>query len=131
MNFKTLLTINAVLAVVSGIIFILIPGQILASYGIRLSLMGEVIYQFWGATLIGLGLLTWSVRPLEAPEFKKRIALYLSAINGLSCLLALRGQTAGANALGWSTVVVYMLMAAGFGYFYIKTAKGKVLCKTE
>ena len=116
---------------VSGIAFILIPGQILASYGIRLSLMGEVIYQFWGATLVGLGLLTWRVRPFKAPEFQKKIALYLSVINGLSCLLALRGQTAGANAWGWSTVVVYMLMATGFGYFFIKTGKGQGICKTE
>jgi len=72
MNFKTLLTINAALAMVSGSAFILIPGQLLASYGIRLSLMGEVIYQFRGATLLGLGLLTWSVRPLKAPEFQKK-----------------------------------------------------------
>ena len=124
MKFKTLLTINATLAMISGFAFILMPSQLLASYGIQLSLMGEVIYQFWGATLLGLGLLTWSVRPIKAPAFQKKIALNLSVINGLSCILAVRGHTAGANAWGWSTVVVYMLMATGFGYFFLKTGRG-------
>ena len=125
MKFKTLLTINAILAFASGIACVLIPGQLLASYGIRLIPMGMVIYQFWGATLIGLGLLIWSTRKLEAPDFQKKIALSLFITNVISCALAFQGQFAGANALGWSIVAAYLLLVMGYGNIMLKQHRAK------
>jgi hypothetical protein len=75
MKFKTLLTINSVLAVVAGIACVLVPAQLLASYGISLVPMGLVIYQFWGAALIGLGMLTWFARNIKESELQKTFAL--------------------------------------------------------
>ena len=46
MKFKTLLTINAVLAIASGIACVLVPDELLSNYEVSLSRMGLVIYQF-------------------------------------------------------------------------------------
>lgn len=125
MKFKTLLTINSALAFASGIACVLIPGQLLASYGIRLIPMGMVIYQFWGASLIGLGLLIWITRNLEAPDLQKKIALSLFITNVISCALAFRGQFTGANALGWSTVTAYLLLVTGYGNIMLKQYRAR------
>lgn len=117
MKFKTLLIFNSVLAFISGIACILVPAQLLSSYGIMLIPMGLVIYQFWGTALIGLGMLIWFVRNIKDPDLQKAFALSLFIMNGINCIIAIRGQYAGANNLGWSNVALYFLLTFGFGRF--------------
>jgi len=124
MKFKTLLTINAVLAFVTGLSCVLFPAQILASYGVQLMPMGLVVYQFWGTALIGLGMLTWFARKVKDSALQKAFAWFLIITNGLSGVIAIRGQYAGANALGWSTVALFFLLALGFGCFILKSLGG-------
>ncbi|UCE27243.1 MAG: hypothetical protein JSW52_00370 [Candidatus Coatesbacteria bacterium] len=119
MKFKTLLTVNSALAFISGIACVLIPAQLLASYGVRLAPMGLVIYQFWGAALIGLGMLTWFARGIKESALQRRFALALFITNGLNCVMAVRGQFAGANTFGWSTVALFSLLALVFGAFVL------------
>ena len=115
--FKVLLTINAILAFVSGSACALIPEQLLAQYDVRLSPMGLVIYQFWGVALIGLGMLIWFVRSITDFSLQKRIALALLITNALSIAIAIRGQFSGANSSGWSTVVLFLLLTLCWGVF--------------
>ena len=119
MKFKTLLTINSTLAFVTGIACVLMPAQLLASYNVSLAPMGLVIYQFWGTALIGLGLLTWFARSVRESALQRKFALALFMTNGLSCIMAVRGQFAGANTFGWSTVALFFLLALGFGAFML------------
>lgn len=116
MKFKTLLTINSILSVIAGILCVLMPAQLLSSYGISLIPMGLVIYQFWGAALIGLGMLTWFVRKIKEPAMQRSIALSLFVTHGLNTIMAIRGQFAGANKFGWSNVALFLLLALGFGF---------------
>ncbi|MEJ2611856.1 MAG: hypothetical protein P8179_17700 [Candidatus Thiodiazotropha sp.] len=117
--FKVLLTINAILAFVSGAVCALIPRQLLAHYDVSLSPMGLVIYQFWGVALIGLGMLTWFLRNITEVALQKRIGLALLITNGLSVAMAIRGQFAGANSSGWSTVVLFFLLTLCWGIFLL------------
>jgi hypothetical protein len=117
MRFENLLFVNAVIAVPMGIAFILAPARLLTTYGVTLSPMGLVIYQFWGVFLVGLGLLVWSVRKVEDRGVQRAIALTLFLTYGASCIIAVRGQLAGANITGWSTVVFFSLLALTFGYY--------------
>jgi hypothetical protein len=117
MKLKTLLIINSVIAFPTGIACVLVPASLLSMYGITLIPMGLVIYQFWGATLLGLGMLTWFARNTKEPGVQKALALSLFITYGMSCFLAIRGQFEGANSLGWSTVALYVLLTPGFGYF--------------
>lgn len=117
MKFKPLITINSFLALVTGIACVVMPAKLLAVYEVSLSPMGLVIYQFWGVALIGLGILTWSSRKISDVALQKRFAMALLITNGLSCVMAVRGQFAGANASGWSTVVLFLLLTLGFGVF--------------
>jgi hypothetical protein len=123
MKFKTLCTINSTLAFISGLLCVLMPAKLLASYDVRLAPMGLVIYQFWGVALIGLGMLTWFARSVRESALQRRFAFALCITNGLSCVMAVRGQYAGANTFGWSTVALFFLLALGFGTFMFITSK--------
>lgn len=120
MKYRTLLTVNSGLAIVFGIACVLMPAQLLANYDVSLAPMGLVIYQFWGAALIGLGLLTWFARSVNESALQRKYGLALFITNGLSCVMAVRGQFAGANSFGWSTVALFFLLALGFGAFMLK-----------
>jgi hypothetical protein len=116
MKFRTFLSVNAGVAVLAGIACILAPAQLLASYGVSLTLMGLVIYQFWGAALVGVGLLTCFARAEEKPGSQRAIALSLFITYALSCVMAVRGQFAGANSLGWSAVALFLVLSLGYGW---------------
>jgi hypothetical protein len=117
MKFTILLTINAVLATVSGLACVLFPTHLLKCYGVSLSTMGLVVYQFWGTALIGVGMFTWFARVITDITLQRKFALSLLFTNGLSFVIAIRGQFAGANNSGWSTVTLFLLLTLGFGVF--------------
>lgn len=117
MAFKTLLTVNSILALVTGTACVLVPSQLLAHYEVRLSPMGIVIYQFWGATLVGLGMIIWFARGFTDRLLQRKLSIALFVTNVLSCIMAFRGQYAGANARGWSMVVLFGLLALAYGAF--------------
>ena len=116
MEFRTFMTTNAVIAIPAGMACILAPAQLLATYGVSLDSMGLVIYQFWGAFLLGLGLLAGSARMIEERKVQRAIVSSLAITYGISCAIAVRGQFAGANNMGWSTVVLFLLLASACAF---------------
>lgn len=118
MNIKSLFIANAVISLLFGVGFLFTPASLVALYGVKLSLGGLYIAQLFGATVIGFGILTWSARNVGASDALQSIllALYISSALGFS--LSLMAQLSGVvNDLGWSTVVIYLLLTIGFGYF--------------
>jgi hypothetical protein len=72
----------------------------------------------FGAALLAFAVLTWTAK--DAPDSDARRAILLAMFVGdcVGFVVSLRGQLGSVmNALGWSTVVIYLLLALGFGYF--------------
>ena len=88
--------------------------------------MGIVVYQFWGATLVGLGMLIWISRTITDRLLQRRISLALFITNALCCVMAVRGQYAGANTRGWSMVVLFGLLAVAYGISTFMHVQNKV-----
>ena len=68
MKLKTLFLINAVLATVFGIAFVVIPQVIIPLYGATVDAPLRYVGQLYGAALIGFAVLTWEARKLENKE---------------------------------------------------------------
>jgi hypothetical protein len=117
MKFKTLLTIFSAVAFVLGLGCVLAPAQMVSGFDVSLSPMGYVVYQFWGSTLMGLGMLGWFLRNIEESALQKKLALSFLIATALGPVMAIRGQYAGANSFGWSTVAMFALFTFGFGSF--------------
>ena len=113
MQYKTLLAANAVLAGISGLACVVAPATMLSIYDVSLPPMGLVVYQFWGASLIGVGMLSWIMRGVTEGALQRKTVAALLVTNAMGVVMAVRGQLAGANASGWSTVALFALLAAG------------------
>ena len=118
MKLSTLMVINTIVALLFGLAFVLMAGTLLSFYGTTLSPGGLVVARLFGTALLGYAVLTWFARNTEESEARRAIVLALFVSDVVGFIVALVGQLSGAvNALGWSTVVIYLLLALGFGYF--------------
>jgi hypothetical protein len=119
MKLNTLMIINAVVAAVFGVAFVLVPGQVTSLYGVE-DPSEVLIYvgRLMGAAFIGFAVLTWSARNANDSSARRAIVFALLVSDGVGFIVSLMGQLADVvNSLGWSTVAIYLLLALGFGYF--------------
>jgi hypothetical protein len=121
MTLRTLFTINAIIAILFGLALVLMPVPLQASYGVELSDAGLYMSRSLGAAFLGFGLISWLVRDSPGSSELRAILLgfFVSDVIGfvISLMYQLQGVT---NALGWTTVAIYLLLALGFGYYYWK-----------
>ncbi len=118
MKLSTLMIINAVVAAVYGVAFVLVPDQLISLYDVDASEALIYVGRLLGAALVGFAVLTWSARNATDTDARKAIVLALLVSDGIGFIVALIGQLADVvNSLGWSTVAVYLLLALGWGYF--------------
>ena len=108
----------AIVSAIFGLTFVFMPDKSLALYSIKLSPGGITITRLFGAALLEFALLSWFVRDLEESSTRKAIILALFIGEVIGFIVVLYGQLSGVvNALGWTTVAIYLLLAIGFGYF--------------
>jgi hypothetical protein len=114
---SNLLVVAAVIGAVFGVGFVVASGPLLAIYGITLDKAGTLVAQLFGAALISLAVLNWLARNVTGPEARRVVVLANLAGDVVGFVVILLGQLAGvANALGWSNVAIYLLLALGFAY---------------
>jgi hypothetical protein len=118
MKLSTMFIIYAAISAIFGLAFVFVPETSLALYGITLSPGGILIARLFGAALLEFALLSWLARNAGDSEARKAIILAIFIGEAVGFIVVLLGQLSGeVNALGWSTVAVYLLLALGFGYF--------------
>jgi hypothetical protein len=120
MRLSYLLIGAAVLSLVYGLGFVVLPEQVASLYGITTDNGGYLFVRLFGATLVAFGVLTWLARNANAntSETKGALLLSLLALNTLCFVVLLFAQIAGTvNGLGWINVAVFLLFALGFAYF--------------
>jgi hypothetical protein len=119
MKLSTMMIINALVAAVFGVAFVLVPSQTISLYGVEeASEILILISRLMGAAFIGFAVLTWLARNASDSDARRAIVLALIVSDGIGFIAALIAQLADVvNSLGWSTVAIYLLLALGFGYF--------------
>ncbi len=117
MKLSNLLVVAAVIGAVFGVAFVVASGPLLAIYGISLDRAGTLVAQLFGAALISLAVLNWFARNVTDPEARQAVVLGNLVGDVVGFVVILLGQLAGiSNALGWSNVAIYLLLALGFAY---------------
>ena len=111
--------LHAILALVFGVAFVLAPASVLALYGVTTDPTGTFMARLWGAAAIQVGLAAWLARKDTDTPARRAVQLGNAAGLAVGFVIALLGQLAGLfNALGWSTVILFLLLCAGYGYFH-------------
>jgi hypothetical protein len=118
MTIRTFFAILAVLSVLFGIGFVLAPAQVLANYGIEHSPALALLGRLFGGALLTLGIILWLARDFRDDAAIRTVLVAVLIGDALNLVVATMGTLSGVvNALGWSTVLIYLFGAAGSGYF--------------
>lgn len=121
MKLSTLMVIKAIIVIIFGIGFVVIPAPILSLYGASLDPVGILMTRLFGAAFILLAVMLWQAKSDPGSPALKAIVLGVFSGDTIGFVVALLGQLSGLfNALGWLNVVLYFLLALGFGYFSFK-----------
>jgi hypothetical protein len=117
MSLRNLLVVDAVIGVAFGVAFVVATGPLLSVYGITLDKPGTLVAQLFGAVLIGFAVLNWLARNVTEPEMRQAVVIGNLVGYVIGFVLSLIGQLGGiANAVGWSTVAIYLLFTLAFAY---------------
>ena len=123
MKLKTLIVIMALLSLVWGAGFILVPAFFWSLYGLTLDAGGVYMSRQLGVVFFMLGIILWLARKETSPVALRAMTIGLFCGNALGFVVALLGQfSADISMLGWVGIVSYFLLAAGFGYYLVKPA---------
>jgi hypothetical protein len=118
MKLNALMIVNAIIAVVFGVAFVVVPGQLQSLYGVTGDAALRYVGQLLGAALLTVAVVAWHARNAPDSPARRAIVLGLAVGSTVGFVVALLGQLGGVvNALGWSTVAIYLLLALGFWYF--------------
>ena len=119
MRLNTFMSIAAVVAFLFGLSFLLAPVQTLSMYGVTLDVSGHYLARYLGCAFLGFAVLTWFARNANLKdETMKAILLGEFTLCITSFVASLFDKFYGVgNNLVWSTVIIYLLLAVGFGYF--------------
>lgn len=115
----------AIISAVFGLGFLLIPDQLAIWYGAASNDLTSMMGRFFGSALIAVAIIVFMARDLSASPALTGVlwgGLVLSVIDALLTLWST--GTGILNALGWVTLVIDVLLAAGFAYLlFVRPAR--------
>lgn len=122
MKFSTMMVIKAVVCLLLGVPIVLVPAFMYSIFGLSLDSGGAFAAREYGAAMIGILLITWFARNVPESPARWAIALGLCVYDAIGFVISLVAALTGVlNPLGWSVVLLYLLLALGFGYFLVRS----------
>jgi len=121
MQFKTLMIIKAIVCVCLGIPVLLVPEFIYSIFGGTLAAGGVFAAREYGASMMGILMLTWFARNAQKSDARWAIILALFVYDAVGVIITMVAIIAGAlNPLAWLIVALYLFFALGFGYLLLQ-----------
>jgi len=113
--------LHAIITLAFGIAFVVAPKPTLALYGVATDAAGTFMARVFGAALIQIGLVAWLAKnDTDTPALRAILRGYAGGL-AVGLVIALVGQLSGLfNALGWLSVLIYLLLFVGYGYYQAK-----------
>jgi hypothetical protein len=120
MKLKYWMIAKAVVCLVFGVLFLVVPGPVMGLYDLKLDDVSTYFIRLLGSAFTVLAIFLWLMRGAESPANRRSICVAVFVGDLIGFVVALLGQLGGVpNALGWVNVVLYLVLALGFGYFLL------------
>jgi hypothetical protein len=118
---NVLFLVSLIVEAIFGLGFLFVPGALLVPMGVTLNEVATTFARLFGSALLSFPVLLWFARKSDKVEFKKGVVKSLFVYYLVSAILLLitelRGQM---NAMGWSVVILHVVLTVWFGYFLVK-----------
>jgi hypothetical protein len=110
-----------IIAAIFGLGFTLIPGFMLAPFGVTPEPFAKVFVNLFGSALLGYLVLFWFARRSNNMDFKKGTVYSLFVYSLIALIIMVIANVTGlVNAMGWVIVAKYFAQLAWSGYFVFK-----------
>jgi hypothetical protein len=117
MSAKLYLTIAAIIAILYGIAFVLIPAEMLQPYGVLPEPHVILTIRLLGSAFLGFGLILWFARDFQDWSAVRGVLIANTVADAVGGVVIAWGTIQGTvNALGWSNVILYALLVLGALY---------------
>jgi hypothetical protein len=112
---KMLVTISAAVCFGPAMLLLVMPGTLMAVYGLTLDAGGMFLGRVLGAVLVGLAIVFWRARSTREGELV-RAAVWAGLLhNALLVIVILAGVLSGAIIwTGWPAAGLHVILAIGF-----------------
>ena len=127
MKLSTFAMIITILAAVFGLAFIFIPAQVATFYGVSQDTAGLWVTRYFGASLLFIAMIYWSYSYVSpAAKSWPKLLIFSIIYDVIQLTLTTIALLSGVgNSNGWSTVVLYALLAIGSLYFLGECKKAR------
>jgi hypothetical protein len=123
MTLKNWMSAKAVICIVFGIGYVLLPETLLRMFGLGAEPSTILMTRLFGAAFIVLGLLLWLARGTAEASTKRAFGVAVLVGDATGFLIALMATLTGnVSPLGWGVGALYLILALGFGYFLLPRA---------
>ena len=125
MRLKFWMIVKAMVVLVFGIGFVVIPEFVLDLFGMDLDEGGILMSRLFGAAYIFKALLFWLLRNTPTSERPIRVVLISDVVSdAIAFVVTLIATVNGVwNGLGWLPVGLYLVFGLVFAYFFFTKSK--------
>ena len=114
---KRFLAFAAIITVLNGIGYSLIPNALLPSYGIAPAPAVALGFRFFGSALLTFGLILWLVRESHDWTAVRAVLIGASVGNIVGVVVSVWATVTGVlNVMGWLFVATYVVLLLGYAY---------------
>ena len=118
---NTLFLVAMIVEAIFAIGFILAPGAVLAPMSVTLNDIATTFARMFGSAILSFPILLWFARRSAHAAFRKGVVTSLFPYYAFSGIVLLIAQLGGQmNAMGWSVIVLHVVLTVWFGYFLVK-----------
>lgn len=120
MRLSSWMAAKAIIVVIFGIGFVIIPETLASIYGLTLDPAGALMARLFGTAFIFESVVLWLARN-ESPTEPAVRAIMLAVIgsNAIGFVVTLVATLSGVwNMLGWLSVALYLVFGLAFAYIY-------------
>jgi hypothetical protein len=129
MSYKLMFALNAIVSLLAGLIFLIVPEKVLLQLGTLETYVSTILaVRFVGAAMITIGLLLWFVKDVVDAAIQKKLGFALLASTILGLILIIMGSMSSQAVIrsnSWVLVVIYVLFGLGYGFLLFLKPKMK------
>jgi hypothetical protein len=121
MKAKDFLTIEAIVLLIVGLVFLINATWVMNLFGVTLGPDGVLMTQLLGGALLGFAVLNWVARSFTVAEDMRPIILANFVMNAVGFGVTLWSRVVAdvGNVWGWVPIVLFLVSALLFAYGYL------------
>lgn len=124
MNYRIMFLLTALIAVLVGLGFLVVPNIVLNQFGVDEYAATKLVTQFFGTAILALGLLLWFAKNVAEENLQKGMAIALLVGVAAGLVTTVIGITSGIlRSNAWLAMVVYVLFGLAYAYLVFMRPK--------